>query len=96
MEYNEKELLNKIFEAKPNDFEYLGDNAFKHRGLFVELRPETYCTDNEIPEIDFAIFETEEDMNTDYESNLGVDYFAMKPAYNFWKYVRLYCDNIIK
>ena len=96
MEYNEEELLNKIFEQKPKEIEYLGCNAFKYRDLFIELRPETYCTENEIPEIDFAIFETEEDMNTDYELNLGVGFFGMKPAYNFWRYVKLYCYYILK
>ena len=96
MKYNEEELLNKIFEAKPDDFEHIGNNAFKYERLFVELRPETYYTENKTPEMDFAIFKTEEDMNTAYEQNICVDYWAIKPANEYWNYIRKICNIILE
>ena len=89
---NENELLNKIFEAKPSDFEYMGNNAFKYNELFIELRPDTFYIENEIAEMDFAIFKTEEDMNTDYEKNIVTDYWAMTPVNEYWNYVRKICN----
>lgn len=92
----EDKLFEKLFEARPKCFEHLGDNAFKYEGLYIELRPETMFENADDIEMDFAIFETEEDMNTDYELNLGVGFFGIKSAYNFWKYVKLYCEYILK
>lgn len=91
-----EDLFEKIKENVPVDIKHIGDNCYTYKGLFIELRPETIFTDNTPPEMDFVVFETEEDMNTDYELNMGVDYLPMTPHYRYWEGVKLYCDKLLK
>ena len=91
-----EDLFEKIKENVPVDIKHIGDNCYTYKGLFIELRPETIFTDNTPPEMDFVVFETEEDMNTDYELNMGVDYLPMTPYYRYWEGVKLYCDKLLK
>lgn len=90
----EDKLFEKLFEARPKCFEHLGDNAFKYEGLYIELRPETIFNDTDDIEMDFAIFETEEDMNTDYELHLRTDYFSIVSPIDFWCYVANVCHSV--
>ena len=78
------------------EVKHLGNYAYEYKGLYIELRPDTIFTDNTPPEMDFAIFEDEEDMNTDYELNIGTGYAAMTPYYRYWEAVMLYCDKLLK
>ena len=91
------EQIDNVLKNYPKDVTCLDDDqCFKYKDLYVELRPETTTDVNDVPEMDFVVFETEEDMNTDYEQNIGVDYYDISDANKYWQYVKDYCDAIIK
>ena len=96
VEYDTDKLLEDILNNVPVEVKHLGNYAYEYKGLYIELRPDTIFTDNTPPEMDFAIFEDEEDMNTDYELNIGTGYAAMTPYYRYWEAVMLYCDKLLK
>lgn len=96
---DKEKLYDNIFENAPLDFKYFGGSTFIYKGLFVELREDTikmYEEDNYYFQMDFAIFETEEDLNTDYDLNIGVGYYEMQPYEEYWNYVRNYCNSILE
>lgn len=94
---DEEKLYDNIFSNPPTEFKYFGGSTFIYKGLFVELRKETIKTyEDYIFQMDFAIFETEKDLNTDYEMNIGVGYYKMQSYEKYWNYVKDFCDNILK
>ena len=96
VEYDTDKLLEDILNNVPVEVKHLGNYAYEYKGLYIELRPDTIFTDNTPPEMDFAVFENEEDMDIDYELNIGTDYAAMTPYYRYWEAVMLYCDKLLK
>lgn len=97
VEYLEADdLFKNIFKAKPSDIEHIGDNCFKYKDLYIELRPDTITNINDAPEMDFAIFKTESDMNTDYELNIGTDYGSMLVPHRYWESVKSFCDRVME
>lgn len=93
---DKEKLFDKIFVNAPLDFKYFGGSTFIYKGLFVELREETIKSyEDNILQMDFVIFETEEDLNTDYEMNIGVGYYEIENAEKYWDYVRNYCNSIL-
>lgn len=88
--------IDTVLKNFPADFERIDDDqCFKYKNIFVELRPETVTDVNDVPEMDFAVFETEEDMNTDYEQNIGVDYWDISNPEAYWNYVKSYCEAVL-
>lgn len=96
VEYDTDKALEDILNNVPVEVKHLGDYAYEYKGLYIELRPDTIFTDNTPPEMDFAVFEDEEDMNIDYELNIGTGYAAMTPYYRYWEAVMLYCDKYLE
>lgn len=87
-EEEQEEMLTNIYEeATKQNFEPLediGSTCYKYNGYFIEIRLETL---NEDKEMDFVIFESEEDLNTDYELNILNDYYNINNAKEFWQYI---------
>lgn len=86
-EEQEEKLADIYEEATKQNFEPLGEigsNCYKYNGYFIELRLETLNEDNEI---DFVIFESEEDLNKDFELNILNDYYDINNAKEFWQYI---------
>lgn len=91
-------LLQEIQNKVPDDIKYLSDYAYTYKGLFIEIRPDTIFVEEDanIVEMDFAIFRTEEDMNTDYETNIATDYYSMLSPVRYWEAVKLVCDKCLE
>ena len=99
LENKEKDLeiekyLEEIFKAsKYYGFKHIGCGCFKYKDLYIELREETITDINGIYEMDYAVFENEEDMNTDYELNIMTDYMSIENAIEFWQYLKAEIDT---
>lgn len=89
----EQLLQNLIKESEKYGFKYLCDYAFQYEDLFVELRTETLTDESGNLEMDFVVFESEEDMNTDYELNIVNDYYNIENPQKYWEYVKDIINN---
>lgn len=97
---DETKFSNEIQELKdnaPKEFKYLSDNAYLYtpKNVYVELRPETVYDDIDEVYMDFAVFETEDDMNTDYEKNIGNEYHDILNPIEYWKFVADYTNAVV-
>ena len=89
-----EELLQKLVkDSNKYGFKWLGDYAFQYEDLFVELRTETLTDENNCWEMDFAVFESEKDMNTDYDLNIAEEYYNIENAEEYWNYVKDIISN---
>lgn len=99
LENKEKDLeiekyLEEILKAsKYYGFKHIGCDCYKYKNVYVELREETITDINGIYEMDYAVFETEEDMNNDYELNIMTDYMAIENAIEFWQDLKATIDR---
>lgn len=89
----EKYLEEILKTSKYYGFEHIGCDCYKYKNVYVELREETITDINGNYEMDYAVFETEEDMNTDYELNIMTDYMSIENAKEFWQYLQKVIDR---
>lgn len=83
-------MLKEIYKNAPKDFKKLSDTCYMFNGLYLELRSESFYVDFEekYNELDCVIFETENDMNTDYDLRIDLYIETIKNAKSFWENVR--------
>lgn len=89
---SEEALLN-LIKNHPVDIVPVYDEAnctiFKYKDYFIELRPETMTDENEgTLEMDFAVFENENDLNTDYNLNVYSEYWDILDTEKYWSFVK--------
>ena len=83
------ELVKKLVnDSSKYGFKWLGDYAFQYEDLFIELRTETLTDENNCWEMDFAIFKSIEDMNTDYDLNIADDYWNIENSKEYWEHIQ--------
>ncbi len=95
-----EEALKNLRKNHPSDIIQLGgddSDIFKYKDYFIELRPETTVDDNEgTLEMDFAVFENEDDMGTDYDLNICNDYAdTLNPA-KYWSFVKKCIEDSVE
>lgn len=92
----EKEL-NALVKNAPDTFKPYGEYNFIYtpKNVYVALRPETLTDENDgKPEMDFVIFATADDMTSDYDSNIGIDWQDISDPEKYWEYVAKYADKV--
>lgn len=92
----EKEL-NALVKNAPDTFKPYGEYNFIYtpKNVYVALRPETLTDENDgKPEMDFVIFATADDMISDYDSNIGIDWQDISDPEKYWEYVAKYANKV--
>ena len=95
-----EEALKNLRKSHPSDIIQLGgdgSDTFKYKDYFIELRPETTVDDNEgTLEMDFVVFENEDDMGTDYDLNICNDYADILHLAKYWSFVKKCIEDNVK